>query len=56
MFVGISARVSPDVVLSAPADLIEQTGLFPKLPGVEEVFKLLGFDSSPETQKDSHAV
>lgn len=56
VFVGISARVSPDAAPSTPADLIEQTGLFPKFPGVEEDFKLLGFDSSPETQKDSHAV
>lgn len=47
VFVGVLARVSPDAVPSSPVDLIQQTGLFPKFPGVKEDFKLVGLDSSP---------
>lgn len=54
MFVGVLARVPPDAVPSAPADLIEQTGLFAKLPRVEEDFKVLRFNSSQSEVNVGH--
>lgn len=50
MFVGVLARVSPGAVPSSPVDLIQQTGLFPKFPGVKEDFKLVGLNSSPVSE------
>lgn len=50
MVAGVLARVSPDTVPSTPVDLIQQTGLFPKLPGVKEDFKLVGLNSSPVSE------
>lgn len=54
MFVGVLARVSPGAVPSSPVDLIQQTGLFPKFPGVKEDFKLVGLNSSPQSGINSY--
>lgn len=52
--VGVLACVSPDAVPSSPVDLIQQTGLFPKFPGVKEDFKLVGLNSSPQSGINSY--